>query len=42
MLREVAELESCVRLRDVEKLREQLERKRLLMKIRLMSRELAG
>jgi hypothetical protein len=42
MLREVAGLESCVRPRDVAKLREVLERKRLLMKIRLMSRELAG
>ncbi len=41
-LREVAELPSCVRRRDVERVRQQLERRRLLMRIRLMTRELEG
>jgi hypothetical protein len=42
MLREVATLESCVRVRDVERLQEQMERRQLLMKMRLMQRELLG
>jgi len=41
-LREVASLETCVRRRDVERLREEVERRRLLMRIRLMTRELEG
>lgn len=41
-LREVASLESCVRRRDVQRLREDVERRRLLMRIRLMTRELEG
>ncbi len=41
-LREVAELPSCVRRRDVERVREQVERRQLLMRIRLMTRELEG
>ena len=41
-LREVASLESCVRRRDVERLRDDVERRRLLMRIRLMTRELEG
>jgi hypothetical protein len=42
MLREVATLESCVRVRDVERLQEQMARRQLLMKMRLMQRELLG
>lgn len=42
MLREVAALESCVRVGDVERVQREMERRRLLMKIRLMSRELQG
>ena len=42
MLREVATLESCVRVRDVERLQEQMERRQLLMKMKLMQRELVG
>jgi hypothetical protein len=42
MLREVATLESCVRVRDVERLQEQMERRQLLMKMKLMQRELLG
>jgi hypothetical protein len=41
-LREVAELPSCVRRRDVERVRAQVERRQLLMRIRLMTRELEG
>jgi hypothetical protein len=41
-LREVAALESCVRARDVQRVREDLDRRQLLMKIRLMKRELEG
>jgi len=41
-LREVAALESCVRARDVQRVREDLARRQLLMKIRLMKRELEG
>jgi hypothetical protein len=42
VLREVASLESCVRAGDVARVRQDVERRRLLMKIRLMSRELQG
>lgn len=42
MLREVASLEDCARRRDVEAIHRELERERLLMKIDLMARELAG
>ncbi len=42
MLREVASLEDCARLRDVEAIHRHLERQRLLMKMELMTRELAG
>jgi hypothetical protein len=42
MLREVAALESCVRAGDVARLRELMERRQLLMKMRLMQRELLG
>jgi hypothetical protein len=41
-LREVAELPNCVRAADVERFRRQVERRQLLMKIRLMTRELEG
>jgi hypothetical protein len=41
-LREVAALESCVRARDVQRVREDMDRRQLLMKIRLMKRELEG
>lgn len=41
-LREVASLESCVRAKDMARLRDQVERQRLLMRIRLMTRELEG
>jgi hypothetical protein len=41
-LREVASLESCVRRRDVERLRQSVERRQLLLRIRLMTRELEG
>ena len=41
-LREVADLPSCVRRRDVERVRRQVERRQLLMRIRLMTRELEG
>ena len=41
-LRQVASLESCVRRRDVERVRDDVERNRLLMRIRLMTRELEG
>jgi hypothetical protein len=42
MLREVASMESCARFRDVERLRGEIERRQLLMKVRLMQRELLG
>jgi hypothetical protein len=41
-LREVAALPSCVRAADVARFRDQVERQQLLMKIRLMTRELEG
>ena len=41
-LREVAALPSCVRAVEVDRVREQVERRQLLMRIRLMSRELEG
>ncbi|HXK08848.1 MAG TPA: hypothetical protein VMT70_04300, partial [Vicinamibacteria bacterium] len=41
-LREVADLPSCVKRVDVEKLRQEVERRQLLMRIRLMTRELEG
>lgn len=41
-LREVSELPSCVKRRDVERLRREVERRQLLMRIRLMTRELEG
>ncbi len=42
MLREVASLEACTRARDLARLREQMEKRQLLMKMRLMQRELQG
>ncbi len=41
-LRDVAELPSCVKRRDVERVRQDVERRQLLMRIRLMTRELEG
>ena len=41
-LRDVAELPSCVKRRDVERVRRDVERRQLLMRIRLMTRELEG
>jgi hypothetical protein len=41
-LREVAALPSCVRAVEVQRVREQVEKRQLLMKIRLMRRELEG
>ena len=41
-LREVADLPSCVKRVDVERLRQEVERRQLLMRIRLMTRELEG
>ena len=41
-LREVAALPACVRAVDVKRFREQVERRQLLMKIRLLTRELEG
>jgi hypothetical protein len=41
-LREVADLPSCVRRRDVERLRQEVDRRHLHMRIRLMTRELEG
>jgi hypothetical protein len=41
-LREVSSLPSCVKRRDVERLRQQVEDRQLLMRIRLMTRELEG
>jgi hypothetical protein len=42
MLREVALLESCTRAEDLARLREEIEKRQLLMKMRLVQRELAG
>lgn len=42
VLRQVAALESCARGADLERLQRDVERQRLLMKIRLMSRELSS
>ena len=42
MLREVASLEGCARRRDVEAIHREVERERLLMRIDLTTRELAG
>jgi hypothetical protein len=41
-LREVAELPACVRRSDIARVQQQVERERLLMRIRLMTRELEG
>ncbi|MCG6927045.1 MAG: zf-HC2 domain-containing protein [Acidobacteria bacterium] len=41
-LREVADLPSCVRRRDVERLRREVDQRHLHMRIRLMTRELEG
>jgi hypothetical protein len=41
-LREVADLPSCVRRRDVQRLRQEIDRRQLHMRIRLMTRELEG
>jgi hypothetical protein len=41
MLREVAALQSCARAEDLEAITREMERRRLLMKIDLMTRELA-
>jgi hypothetical protein len=41
-LRDVAELPSCVKRRDVERVRHEVERRQLLMRIRVMTRELEG
>jgi hypothetical protein len=35
-------MEACVRFRDVERLQGEIERRQLLMKVRLMQRELVG
>jgi Putative zinc-finger len=42
ILREVASMEACARFRDVERLQGEIERRKLLMKVRLMQRELLG
>jgi hypothetical protein len=42
VLRQVASLQSCARAGEVERVRRDVERRRLLMKVRLMSRELQG
>ena len=42
LLREVASLESCARKRDLDRVNRQVERSRLLLKIDLTARELAG
>ena len=42
MLREVASLEDCARFPDLERLQGEIERRQLLMKVRLMQRELLG
>ena len=41
-LREVAELPSCVKRGDVERVRREVDERQLLMRIRLMTRELEG
>ena len=41
-LRQVAELPSCVKRRDVEQVQKDVEARQLLMRIRLMTRELEG
>ena len=41
-LRQVADLPSCVKRRDVDRLRREVEDRQLLMRIRLMTRELEG
>ena len=41
-LREVADLPSCVKRGDVDRVRREVERRQLLMRIRLMTRELEG
>ncbi len=41
-LRDVADLPACVKRRDVERVRRDVERRQLLMRIRLMTRELEG
>ncbi len=41
-LRDVAELPPCVKRQEVERVRRQIERRQLLMRIRLMTRELEG
>jgi hypothetical protein len=42
ILREVASMEGCARFRDVERLQAEISRRHLLMKMRLMQRELLG
>jgi hypothetical protein len=42
ILREVASMDACARFHDVERLRGEIERRQLLMKVRLMQRELLG
>jgi hypothetical protein len=42
ILREVASMEACVRFGDLERLQGEIERRQLLMKVRLMQRELLG
>jgi hypothetical protein len=42
ILREVASMEACARFRDLERLQGKIERRKLLMKVRLMQRELLG
>jgi hypothetical protein len=42
ILREVASMEACARFRDVERLQAEIEPRQLLMKVRLMQRELLG
>jgi hypothetical protein len=41
-LREVAGFESCIRAADLDQLREAIARRQLLMRIRVMTRELTG
>ncbi len=41
-LREVADLPSCVKRSDVERVRREVDERQLLMRIRLMTRELEG
>jgi hypothetical protein len=42
ILREVADLPSCVKRADVERVRREVDERQLLMRIRLMTRELEG